>query len=804
MNQRPKVNTAHLLFTVCILFYAGNASAEPEKPHKCKTHYCSEYEWENGLERFDPLTIKWPLHYTGQTLKDKLDGGSEYIDVYFEDHDGKKRRKSLGQFRNSPYCPDLHFLKDGIDMDDAFECTENPTTKPRWTYTDCSLILSSFEDRRIYAGELNCYKVLREWIILDWCTYEPNSHGSSHQVEQFNLVKDLCTHTSYFAYSDSPNNVPVDGYYTYTQVIKVEAESELNMLSCEDLVIDIGNRCEDEISISNRIDVSGACPAQKITVDLSVFDSEGQLVSLKKINSPANKDFDMFIGNLSIGEYILKWRMKDACGNRKSCEQALTIGGDPIPFLTCVRDVSTSIKDSTGVTLWAKDFVISASGVCGNEELTFSFDEEASTSSLTINCDEYHDLNELFVYVTDEGGYQTFCRVNVYISQSSVCPEGQTIVGQVFNRDLESIDHVDVAVSVFDQVIGMGEVGFDGYFEVRNISQEAGAPHLIPISKEDPFQGLDAMDLVILLKHISRVEIIEDAIDLIAADINDDGRVDFQDYWALAGYLYNLPGKAISFDPWKFVDRNLIESGQEAFDELSNPIIVEDQRASYELIAVKMGDLYRDLLTTDIPQGQSRSIARLVDKQIKHISTRLNNGLPNDVLAIELDLDTKVLAEHTGCISNDQSTWIACRDNEGWMALLLADIDIFTKLNIEETIHTTIENKTEAKESKIYINQQGEVLVNTLQPNDDSRSTHFMDADFIISPNPFSDQNQTRILGNQLVGLPYHITDHMGIIQSHGVVGQHGFISFNGPPGIYFITLTSEKTQLTKKVLKIR
>ena len=42
--------------------------------------------------------------------------------------------------------------------------------RPSWNYVTCSQVASSYNDREFVFGP-DCKKILREWTVIDWCTY---------------------------------------------------------------------------------------------------------------------------------------------------------------------------------------------------------------------------------------------------------------------------------------------------------------------------------------------------------------------------------------------------------------------------------------------------------------------------------------------------------------------------------------------------------------------------------------------------------------------------------------------------------
>ena len=63
--------------------------------------------------------------------------------------------------------------------------------KPTWDENPCNVITAEIirEDTFKFV-EGACYKILREWAVIDWCVYKPNT-GAEGNVDQDNKCKEI-------------------------------------------------------------------------------------------------------------------------------------------------------------------------------------------------------------------------------------------------------------------------------------------------------------------------------------------------------------------------------------------------------------------------------------------------------------------------------------------------------------------------------------------------------------------------------------------------------------------------------------
>jgi hypothetical protein len=120
---------------------------------------------------------------------------------------------------------------------------------------------------------------------------------------------------------------------------------------------------------------------------------------------------------------------------------------------------------------------------------------------------------------------------------------------------------------------------------------------IIPARNNDPLNGVTTYDLTLISKHILGTETLDSPYKIIAADVNQDGKVTTFDLLLLRklilGTLDKLPhGKSWRFIPSDFVFPNPLNPFESPFPEkVTVPNTSEYTSGSYYFWGIKIGDL---------------------------------------------------------------------------------------------------------------------------------------------------------------------------------------------------------------------
>lgn len=721
-----------------LLFISLRLTAEYDNK-ECDNIYCTEYEWYNNGGRFDPHTIEWPLHYTGETYKDYIDGGHHRIAISHKGHNSKYQYHTLDKYRRLPECPDPWYMKSGIKMPDPFECTHDVTDRPKWKDSKCSNVLAGYEDQVVSVDGPACSKILRHWTIIDWCKWKPNTVANTYK-EKYDLVYDSYRNKSYFAYGRGYHDVEHDGYYTFTQVIKIVDKFKPELTDCDDIHYNVpAGKCEAIVKLRNKVIDTGPCPGDKMTIEFYVTDEDHKRVVNKWLYAKHDQSFDANLGYLKAGHYTVHWSYSDGCGNKNHCEQSLWVEDNNPPSLLCIKDLSTSISDEHGVSIWAKDFVHKLEGKCDAKDVTLSFQKNELEMSRHFDCDENLGIQLLTVYATDSKGNQASCNVELFISDHNFCSvDEMQVAGAVFDRNRKALSDVDVDVYQGASMVTTSASNQKGHYNLYGIPMEKSSIVLKAHKNDSSSDGLDQYDLLKLLRHITGVEKFNTVLQYAAADINSDAVIDLKDYWDLAAIIYSSTIRDVSHVPsWKFFDAHEYYGGQKIASKLVVPIPVRTFRHRYDIMGIKVGDIdfsienpstksYKrnsELLTsnytvTNSANGYKYTIAMPAQKEGYAMTLTLEGIQSSDIRGIQ-----------QGNRSLEYMTWM----QDGVLMVSIASASVLTDENI--SLHIASAAQIRAEGAFTY-QEDGALAEATLILAKAANVTSQLN----VSPNPFADE----------------------------------------------------------------
>ncbi len=578
---------------------------------------------EGTADAFDPLTIKWPIHYNGEV--------EEGINLECDPDD------ELATF-------------DDIDvqMGAVQTCSSNvPADPPVWCDNPCGLVGFSLEVEEVLASDA-CLKIINRWTVIDWCTWDPNQSGVDDENdrgrEDFIAVEDWTDGTAcegcaeatgltrYFRYEDD-DSFDADGFYTFDQVINVVDDSAPEV-SVEDseVATNGGNTAKGQNgactgSAPITATATDACGGEDVGADLLtwvVVRTEPGADPVTRTGSGAS--FTMGSGEGSPGDtHTITWTVTDGCGNTTTTRSEHTFGDSKAPTPLCISGVTTAFMEAGGgVEIWAADFDLGSFDNCtSDDDLVFSIglagtDAEDATPNFTFSCDDLANFYELNVFITDVSGNTDFCQVGVLVGGDCGNGEGgeqsgsqATIAGNIATRFGDMVDDAIVSVN--------GNAGAE--FPKSAVTGDAGnyAFNNNPLTfdydlsadkSNDYSNGVSTLDIVLIQKHILGLTPFDSPYSHLAADINNSGSITASDLVELRELILGKVLELSNNSSWRFVD-----ASQEFFDA-TNPFPFNENIAIGNLstdmmtenfIGVKIGDINGDAAANSLMIGETRT-----------------------------------------------------------------------------------------------------------------------------------------------------------------------------------------------------
>ena len=479
---------------------------------------------------------------------------------------------------------------------------------------NCALLSIEYFDEIFNIEPDACFKVLRRWVVIDWCQYDP--------------------------FID-----PNFGRWEALQVIKVRDQDRpvvtCNVGPCEPAVIDPAlGICVGHISLTAdatdncspldwlfweyKIDafndgkgVHGGYDFRVGTLTRKQY-AAGDTVEYSH-NPFADDDHNPFdaSGTYPIGIHKIKWFVEDGCGNVGVCESLFEIKDCKAPTPYCLTGVITVPMPASGcVEIWAKDLDHGSYDNCtAKENLKFYFDGDDTKTFINVCCADFvaqgqnDELRiEVEMWVEDEEGNKDYCKTVVIVQDNQdICPNTGSFGKITGNLKTEG---GDVANPVDMQLYNNGNM----------MAQRVGSPYsfgdlklnvnymVSPNRNDEHNNGITTQDIVKIQKHILGQTPLNSAYKLIAADVNNSGSVTAADMSELRKLILGLTSEFSKVKSWTFVPAGYV------FPDANNPwnaprtsSLMLDNNKVVDFVAVKMGDVTNDARASNASNTQSRT-----------------------------------------------------------------------------------------------------------------------------------------------------------------------------------------------------
>ncbi len=459
------------------------------------------------------------------------------------------------------------------------------TGEPQYNEGACSLVAHTYEDQVFQFVDGVCFKILRTWTVIDWCTYDQNHpyEGGIWQKTQIIKVKNTVAPT----FTSSCNNITVDAF---------------------------GENCNGQVELIAQA-TDDCTPDEDILYSYTVDeDNDGTIDRIGNTNDAS--------GIYSVGTHKVTFIAEDQCGNQSKCMYTFKVKDKKKPTPYCLSEITTVIMPSSGdIQIWASDYDLGSYDNCPGT-LQFSFSSNVNNTSATFTCDDL-GLNELEIWVTDASGNQDFCTTQINIQSNGGCA-GSKIGGDIGTQAQDMIE--DVAVTLYNMSTQESQQYMttdQGHYQFLNMPSETN--YVIEPKKDvDHRNGVSTLDLVLIQRHILEIQPLDSPYKIIAADINGNEAVTASDLVALRKLILGIWDEFQDNESWRFVDAD------QTFVDPSNPfpftekIVVENfnyEDMDNDFIGVKIGDVNNSAVTSNIA-GKNHSVVRgenAVDFHLKDV-----------------------------------------------------------------------------------------------------------------------------------------------------------------------------------------
>lgn len=465
----------------------------------------------------------------------------------------------------------------------------NPLTGgfPTWENTGCSQVAVSYVDQIFEDVEDACFKIVRHWTAIDWCTYD---------------TQNLSTQK------------------TYQQIIKV-IDTEKPEAICTTITEDVNTGCGKQVSFLGA-GTDSCTPAEELNYSYS-------------LNGGARVHSRQFSEFLNVGFHNVKWTVEDACGNEQTCTQIVQVRDVKKPTPYCITEIATVLMpSSSSVAVWAKDYNVGALDNC-SKNLWFTFgahspvtwnrrhyyklsgsrsveateaeylngvaelwDPSENSSALLFDCRDI-GLHPLDIYVWDEAGNHDYCTVRIKIQDNADhCGNSKpAFVSGTVHRENDPMTDVDIYIeNDFTTEISTIQVDDNGIFEYDSFINDHRY-NIKPVREGDWLNGVTTLDMVMIQRHILDMQPFTSHGQFLAADANNDGRVTASDITEIRKLILGLEMTLRKSSSWKFIlDNGMTTSDPWSLPAMADILAQANEQHHFNFKGIKTGDVNHSAL----------------------------------------------------------------------------------------------------------------------------------------------------------------------------------------------------------------
>jgi len=518
----------------------------------------------------------------------------------------------------------------------------DPYTNPQLGYPvvengcddNCALVAVEYEDERFTIEDTACFKIIRTWTVIDWCTYDPFDFDPDNPVGRWEWVQVIVVRDQIDPVVDVTEGDCEPLTYVNDPVLGCIGHVDLCATATDDCSPDTWLVYDYKIDVYS--DKSGAYGdfdlyVGKLTpdqADKGIFldcESEAAYDQACYYNPFADDPTQPFCasGTYPIGVHTIYWFVEDGCGNvvKEAYEFEIKDCKEPTPY--CKNGIITVVMPANGeICVWASDLDDGSFDNCtATEDLLIYFNGNVADSVLCWDCDDFEAagaddklLVDVEIWIEDEAGNTDFCKTTIEIQDNNdVCPGSGTVVGisgALENpRMSEGVQDVEMLLNGNMDDMSSND-GTYAFFDLPLFGDYAVAPS----KNDDPTNGVSTSDLVAIQRHLlGRVE-FTDAFQYIAADVNNTENVSAAD---ISGLRKLILGSTADFNnpiyrgqtSWRFVDKS------HSFADLTNPwgwpetieyVNLDQKMRNIDFHAVKIGDINGDAVNNGLTGNGTR------------------------------------------------------------------------------------------------------------------------------------------------------------------------------------------------------
>ncbi len=704
------------------------------------------------------------LTYTDQRTHTQCNAGS-IVRTWFLDTNGNSTydQGELACFQNITitYIPGTVTVT--FPADREFDCIEAiQNENPTWHSTSpCDIIGISKQDIVFEADGNSCYKILRNWTVINWCTYVPGTNT---------------------------------GIWTHTQIIKVVDKSVPVIQECKSITLGTDKGCEGTFSVSNRAIDRSPCGHQILlwTAEVDLW-ADGSVEYTYRHNHPdENFRLDTVRSNQSViltlpwpvrrGMHKVTWTVHDLCGNVSTCTQTVFLRDDkkPTPYLHSILSTAFDAKQMN-LMIPARIFNLGSFDNCSHSRfLRYSFSPNVNDTIRTIDCNTA-GFNFFSIFVTDHDGNQAEAEVIVLAFDNGSCGNKVSLKGTILEADNQPVVGAQFRMLVDGDPnnINLATSANDGSFTFTNTALYRNNV-VEPMSSNLGARTVDIADLRMLQDYLMGLGQLK-SYQFVAADLDGDQRLRASDLMVLRDKIM-YPNKYSDDNNWEYICATKNITGPEMLKNISSSVTLKEAQGPLNFRAVFMGDISDANSKNTQPRTQFSIVQKTNGPSYEFLveNDALVNGLQLEV-ALPVGL-TSISSSHFDVPS--QSAYI---DDNNILRVLISHDIILSKDEPLFTVSLESENT-----------QSPEILANSKILTEGYRTKNIVVkgnqnslVERFISPNPTHDKFS---LSNPSAKV-LKIFNTMGA--EFNFTQMDNQVNWDAAPGIYLVQIQWDEDNIT-------
>lgn len=427
------------------------------------------------------------------------------------------------------------------------------------------------DNRSILCGSPDLFRIERQWFVRNLCN------------------QDLETFTQEILVTDLEPPIFTNPNQTYVELTIPGFSCDM-MVNLEAEAVD---DCSSVISYSNSVNGSGRTLS----------------------------------GRFDRGEHEVVFYVTDLCGNTDSIVVTLSIKENKNPFIECKSNQDFYLNQVEFVDIYPEMMIDTVFDLCTDRDSLRFFISKVLDNGQDIGRQPFIryrcadlGINKIRLFARDQDGNIGSCDVNVQVIDTfSNCPNGNffDVGGMIFS---ELRNPIGGAVALLNQNRYLGrDLGLNGEYIFRRLPTDSC--YEVSVEKDSTaLNGITAMDLALIRRHILNLGFIRGPFQIIAGDVNNNEAISTTDIAILRALILGITDEFEFVPSWRFVpEAHEFLNPQDPFEHpipYADTVCLENESALFvNFIGFKMGDVNSN---ADLSRSGDESRSQSLGLQVKY------------------------------------------------------------------------------------------------------------------------------------------------------------------------------------------